>query len=165
MVGKDRNPRLTDRDEMHFTNAVLQESFRIVAFAFTSVPHCATKDVEIGEYIIPKGATIMSSLVHVMYDPEHFPNPHNFNPDRFIDENGKFKNNERVIPFGIGKRYCLGHSLAEKEFFLFFTGLLQKYDISPPPMKPLPSYHLDDNTPENILRMCPNYELILSNRI
>ena len=106
----------------------------------------------------------MSSLTHVMYDPKYFPNPHMFNPDRFIDQNGIFKHNERVVPFGIGKRLCLGQSLAEKEFFLFMVGFLQQFDISPAPMKALPSYHLDDNTQENILRICPDYEMILTKR-
>ena len=149
---------------MNYMNAVLEESFRVVSFLFIAVPHSATKDIEIGEYTIPKGATIMSSLSHVMYDPEHFPNPRIFNPDRFIDDNGIFKHDERVIPFGIGKRLCLGQSLAEKEFFLFMVGFLQKYDISPSPMKKLPSYYIDDNTPKNILRMCPDYEMILTLR-
>ena len=149
---------------MNYVNAVLEESFRVVSFAFVAVPHSATQDIEIGEYTIPRGATIMSSLSHVMYDPEYFPNPRIFNPDRFIDANGIFKHNERVVPFGIGKRLCLGQSLAEKEFFLFMVGFLQKYDISPSPMKTLPSYYIDDNTSENILRMCPDYEMILTLR-
>ena len=149
---------------MPFTNAVLEESLRIVSFAYVAVPHSATRDIVVGEHVIPKGTTIMSSLSDVMYDPKHFPNPETFNPDRFISKSGSFKHNERVIPFGIGKRYCLGQSLAEKEFFLFMTGFFQKYDISPSPMKKLPSYFIDDNTPENILRMCPEYEMILTTR-
>ena len=155
---------MSDKEKMNYTNAVLEESLRIVSFAFVAVPHSPTKDIEIGQYIIPKGSTIMSSLPHVMYDPEYFPNPHIFNPDRFIDQNGIFKHNERVVPFGIGKRLCLGQSLAEKEFFLFMVGILQQYDIIPAPMKALPSYYLDDNTPENILRVCPDYEMILIRR-
>ena len=165
-MGKERLPRISDKEDMHYTNAVLEESFRVVSFAFVAVPHSATKDIEIGdgEYVIPKGATIMSSLSHIMYDPEHFSNPNIFNPDRFLDENGIFRHNERIVPFGIGKRYCLGQSLAEKEFFLFMAGFLQKYDIFPSPTKKLPSYYIHDNTPENILRMCPEYEIILTSR-
>ena len=165
VIGKERVPRLSDREDMHYTNAVLQESFRCVSFAFTAIPHCTTKEVEIGKYIFPKGATIMASMVHIMHDPEYFSEPHVFNPARFIDENGKFMHHDRVVPFGIGKRYCLGQSLAEKEFFLFVVGFLQKYDISPAPMKKLPSYYLDDNTTENVLRMCPDFEMILTSRI
>ena len=149
---------------MHYTNAVLQESFRIVSFAYTGVPHHALADVEVGEYVIPKGATVMPSLMHVMLDPEYFPNPNTFNPDRFIDENGIFKHDERVIPFGIGKRYCLGQALAEKEFFLFFTGILQKFDINPAPLTNLPSFDISEHTPLNLLRLCPKYELIMTCR-
>ena len=166
VIGQNRDPQLSDRDEMPYTNAVLDESLRIVSFVFLSAPHFATTDVEIGEYVIPKGATVLPSLMHVMLDPDHFPNPHKFNPDRFIDEQGRFKHHERVIPFGIGKRYCLGQTLAEKEFFLFFTGILQKFDINPAPMKKLPSYDISEHTPVEtaFLRSCPNYELILTGR-
>jgi len=82
-----------------------------------------------GGYSIPKGATIMASLWHALHDPEHFKNPEVFNPDRFIDPNGKFINDEKMIAFGVGKRSCLGQSLAEKEFFIFFTGIMQQFDI------------------------------------
>ena len=58
----------------------------------------------------------------MMYNPEFFPEPETFKPERFLDETGKFVNDEHVVPFGIGKRYCLGKSLADKEYFLFFTG-------------------------------------------
>ena len=71
----------------------------------------------------------MISLWHPLHDPEHFKNPEIFNPDRFIDLNGKFVNDERVIAFGVGKRSCLGQTLAEKEFFIFFTGIMQQFQI------------------------------------
>ena len=54
---------------------------------------------------------------------------------RPIGEDGPFKQDEHVIPFGVGKRYCLGQTLAEKEYFLFLVGILQKFDISPAPMQ------------------------------
>ena len=59
----------------------------------------------------------------VLLDPKYFPNPHEFNPKRFLNEEGNFVPNEHLIPFGVGKRYCLGQSLAEKEYFWFLTGL------------------------------------------
>jgi cytochrome P450 len=45
-----------------------------------------------------------------------------------IFSDGKFVPNDHVIPFGLGKRSCLGQSMAEKEFFIFFVGLLQQVD-------------------------------------
>ena len=45
-----------------------------------------------------------------------------------------------MIAFGLGKRYCLGQSLAEKEFFIFFTALMQQFDFKHAPGTTLPSY-------------------------
>ena len=149
---------------MHYTNAFMLESMRIVSFVFFSVPHSATSDIAVGDYVIPKGAGIFPSLISVMYDPKHFPDPHRFKPERFLDENGRYKHNDHVIPFCVGKRYCPGQSLAEKEFFLFLVGMLQRFDISSAPMKQLPSYHISYKPPANIIRVCPEYDIIFSSR-
>ena len=150
---------------MNYAKAFMLESLRIVSFAPFSVPHRASANITVGEYVIPKGAGIFPSLINVMYDPEHFPDPHSFKPDRFLDKHGAFKNDDHVIPFGVGKRLCLGQSLAEKEFFLFLIGLFQKFDINPVPLRELPSHHIDHQAPSNILRSCPKYEMLLSARI
>ena len=100
-----------------------------------------------------------------MHDQNYFKNPEQFRPERFLNENGKFVNEDRVIPFGIGKRFCLGRTLAEKEFFLFFTGFIQKYKLeNVPGIKP-PSYSIEDIHVAGILRGVPPYELILRKRI
>ena len=79
-----------------------------------------------------------------MRDPEHYESPGTFWPERYIDESEHFIKDERVIPIGIGKCYCLGQSLAEKEFFLFFTGVLKRFRFRPVPGLPLPGYGRDD---------------------
>ena len=150
---------------MHYTNAFMLESFRIVSYVFFSVPHCATADIQIGDYIIPKGTGIFPSLISVMYDPKHFPDPHSFKPERFLDDNGRYKHDDHVIPFCVGKRYCPGQTLAEKEFFLFLVGMLQQFDISSTPMQNLPSYHIDYKPTAGFLRSCPQYDVIFSLRI
>ena len=77
-------------------------------------------------------AIIFANILHVHFDQNYWENPEVFNPSRFIDEKTQtFKTDERLIPFSIGKRYCLGQSLAEKEYFLFFVGLLQKFEFQP----------------------------------
>ena len=140
------------------------ESLRITSMVHHSVPHYASEDIRIGDYVVPKGSGIFPSLISVMYDPTLFPNPHDFKPERFIGEDGKYKQDEHVIPFGIGKRYCLGQTLAEKEYFLFLVGILQKFNISPAPMEKLPSYHIEETSPPNVLRYCQPYKMIFSLR-
>ena len=132
------------------------------SLAFVSIPHCALEDVDIGGFTIPKGANVMPSVYHVLRDPTHFKDPDVFNPERFINSEGKFINDERVIAFGIGKRSCLGQSLAEKEFFIFFTGILQQFNLMKDPATTLPSYK--DVYPEAILRSPPVYKIILKKR-
>lgn len=106
----------------------------------------------------------MASLYHAMHDPKLFENSDVFNPERFIDENGKFVHDDHVIPFGLGKRYCLGQSLAEKEFFIFFTGIMQKFDVRHAPGTTLPSY-IDIYPKDSLIRNPSSYSVILKKRI
>ena len=57
-----------------------------------------------------------------------------FIPDRFLDCNGKYIGRNNVsngtfLPFGTGKRDCLGKALADRELVLFFIGLMNKFDF------------------------------------
>jgi cytochrome P450 len=62
--------------------------------------------MQIGQYAIPKGTTVFAFLYNIHHDPKYYKDPKKFNPDRFIDGSGKFVLDERIIPFGIGKRAC-----------------------------------------------------------
>ena len=63
---------------------------------------------------------------------------HEFNPDRFLDEAGKYvgRSSEadgiitsNLVPFSVGKRDCLGKVLADKELILFFVGLMNQFEF------------------------------------
>lgn len=149
---------------MNYTKAFLLESLRMSSIVILALPHFALADVSIGPYVIPKGTTVFPSLMSVLLDPSYFPDPHKFDPARFLDSNGNFQHDERVIAFSVGKRYCLGQSLAEKEFFLFFTGLMQTFDINCSPGQILPSYHIEDSTASGTIRSAPKYDMIMTLR-
>ena len=164
VVGAGNVPRLIHRDDMHYTKAFLLESLRMSSIVILALPHFTLDNISVGSYVIPKGTTVFPSIMSVLTDPEYFEDPHTFNPGRFLDDEGIFQNDEHVIAFSIGKRYCLGQSLAEKEFFLFFTGLMQKFDISHPSGETLPSYHIKDSVNTGTIRSTPMFNLILTNR-
>ena len=150
---------------MPLTNAVLHESLRMSCTVYNALTHCAGAEFSIQNYVIPKGTIIIPSLMTVLLDPKYFPSPHEFNPNRFLNEEGKFVPNEHLIPFGVGKRYCLGQSLAEKEYFWFFTGLMQKFHISSDPSQTLPSYHMSDSPQTSMIRSAPTFNMILTPRL
>ena len=165
MVGHNRFPSLDDRPKLHYTNAVLLESFRAATLVPPGVPHYTSSDVAIGSYIIPKGTVVFGSLYHIMNDPKHFKDPHTFNPDRFLNTKGEFVSDERVAPFGVGKRICLGQTLAEKEFYIFFAGLMQQFKVTRDDRFPPPSYNFMDTYPKGILRSVPPFKLRLIHRL
>ncbi|ENN72534.1 hypothetical protein YQE_10874, partial [Dendroctonus ponderosae] len=117
--------------------------------AFT-VPHRALRDTNLGGYIIPKDVLIVANLHGSMMGPASgFENPDEFIPERYL-KNGKVVQVENHLPFGLGKRRCMGESMARANIFLFTAGLLQRYDVglvpdSPPDMKTVegvtPSVH------------------------
>ena len=157
---------MKDRDNLHYLNAVLLESHRAISHVALGVVRQAQVDVQAGPYLIPKGATVLSGLYFIMNDPEHFKNPETFNPDRFIDpKTKKFIPNERVIPFGLGKRNCLGQALGEQEFYMFVGGILAMFEILQVPGTNLPSYNIESSYPIGMVRSAPKFDVMLKPRV
>ncbi|KAK6045600.1 hypothetical protein COOONC_16895 [Cooperia oncophora] len=74
-----------------------------------------SEDTAVGSYVIPKGTTITAQISLIMTDEKYFKNRNEFNPDRYLNGN---KLDQKVVPFGLGKRSCLGESLAQAELYL-----------------------------------------------
>ncbi|XP_075115118.1 cytochrome P450 2F2-like [Leptodactylus fuscus] len=131
VIGRDRNPSIADRNHMPYTEATIYEIMRYVDVIPLSLPHLTSTDTVLQGFSIPKGTYVSPLLTSVHYDPEYYDEPDKFNPNHFLDDQGNFKKNDAHIPFLIGKRMCLGASLAQMELFLFFTSLLQNFTFKP----------------------------------
>ena len=100
----------------------------------------------------------MTGIYEIMHDQEYWGDPEVFRPERFLDqETGKFKGSERLVPFGLGKRMCIGSTLAQNELFIFLTSFLQEFEFSDP-------------TPDNIEPVCgfvlgcPDFQMNITER-
>ncbi|XP_027883527.1 cytochrome P450 2J2-like isoform X4 [Xiphophorus couchianus] len=155
VIGPSRQPAVTDRENMPYTDAVIHEIQRKGNIIPLNVARMTTKDTTLDKYSIPKGTLVMATLHSVLHDESMWETPHSFNPQHFLDQDGKFRKREAFMPFSAGKRVCLGEQLARMELFLFFTSLLQRFKFSPPPgEKPSLEYKLGATHYPKPYRLC-----------
>ncbi|XP_078679586.1 cytochrome P450 2D6-like [Branchiostoma floridae x Branchiostoma belcheri] len=132
-------PTLSHRSQLPYVNACLLEVMRIRSLA-PVVHHATTESVKVLEYVIPKGTQILLNLYSLHMDPAYWPDPDRFDPGRFLDAEGNVINKpDSFMPFGGGRRACLGEQLARMELFLFFSTLLQSFTFMSPEGAPTPT--------------------------
>ncbi|KAF1595264.1 Cytochrome P450 2G1, partial [Eudyptes moseleyi] len=131
VVGLSRRPCVADWTQMPYTDAVVHEIQRFISLISLGLPHTVTKDTRFREYVIPKGTTIFPILSSVLRDSKEFPNPNEFNPGYFLNENSTFRKSEFFMPFSAGKRICPGEGLAHMEIFLYTATILQNFTLKP----------------------------------
>ncbi|XP_072039796.1 cytochrome P450 2U1-like [Amphiura filiformis] len=131
-VGRNRMPTLKDRPRLLYTEATLLEIQRIGSIFPLGVPRAATIDTKLYGHDIEQGTMVLPNLWAIHHDERIWKEAESFKPDRFLDSGGKLNRMERLIPFSIGKRKCLGEQLASMELFLIFTHLLHKFSFRLP---------------------------------
>ncbi|GAU92109.1 hypothetical protein RvY_04234 [Ramazzottius varieornatus] len=138
VVGLNAEVTLDHRDELVYTEAVILETLRVYPLLPFAIPHQATDDTMLGGYLIPKGTTVMMHLYSILHDPELWDNVEEFKPDRFIKD-GKISVPEYFVPFGAGRRSCIGEQLARKELFLVFANIMSHFNLEKPAGAEVPS--------------------------
>ncbi|XP_077977650.1 cytochrome P450 2U1-like [Glandiceps talaboti] len=132
VIGDDRLPNLNDKPSLPFIEATIMEVQRLSCVLPLTMPHSAIEDAQLYGYNIPKDTMVIANLWSVMRDPDLWPNPDKFIPERFLNDDGKVEKPEHFIPFSTGARMCLGDQTAKMELFLFFSCLMQKFHFTLP---------------------------------
>jgi len=113
------------RDE--YLTATIQETLRLRPVIAIVIRHL-TEPVEIGGYELPAGVSVTPCVYLVHRNPEIYPEPDRFLPERFLDTPpGTYT----WIPFGGGVRRCLGASFAQFEMAVVLRELVKRHEISP----------------------------------
>ncbi|KAG5875608.1 hypothetical protein JTB14_036605 [Gonioctena quinquepunctata] len=139
VVGRQRLPKLEDLTYLPITESTIYEVLRISSIVPMGTTHAPVRDIQLNGFHLPQHAQVVPLLHAVHMDPTLWDEPEKFNPSRFINAEGKVTKPEYFLPFGVGRRMCLGEILARMELFLFFSSLLHCFDISVPEGETLPS--------------------------
>jgi hypothetical protein len=120
-----------DSDEAYLT-ATVQEILRHRPVLPHAEPRLVKQPVEIGGFTYQPG-TMLAAFAHLVHhDPAIYPEPQTFRPERFIEsEGGKAPGTYTWIPFGGGRRRCLGASFALLEMKLVLRAVLERCELHP----------------------------------
>jgi cytochrome P450 len=116
-----------DGEDDAYLTATIQETLRARPVLPNVAPRYVAEEVEIGGWTYPTGCSLVANGYLIHHDPDVYPEPHAFRPERFLDEGpGTYT----WIPFGGGRRRCLGASFALLEMKVVMRELLRACALS-----------------------------------
>jgi cytochrome P450 len=131
-----REPRVLERlveeveagDGDDYVLATIHETLRRRPVLPNAAPRLVKQPVEIGGWHYEPGACLVANAYLVHHDPDVYPDPYAFRPERFLDEGpGTYT----WIPFGGGRRRCLGASFALLEMRIVMRAVVERATLRP----------------------------------
>lgn len=116
-----------DIGKSKYLDNVIKENIRM-HLALNRVFRVAIDDHDFGEFKVTKGQTVGVSIYNIHHNPEIFPDPYTFKPDRF--ENGEVDENTLYMPFSIGPRNCVAERFALVELKSLIIRLVKHFRFS-----------------------------------
>jgi cytochrome P450 len=111
-----------------YVTATIQETLRRRPVLPNSAPRLVKQPVEVGGWSYPPGVCLVANAYLIHHDPELYPDPYAFRPERFL---GESPGTYTWIPFGGGRRRCLGASFALQEMKVVLKAVLSRYEVAP----------------------------------
>ncbi|KAJ5628148.1 Cytochrome P450 [Penicillium lividum] len=153
VIGSTRLPTFADEESLPYIKALCQETLRIRPVAVLGgTPHANSVADTYKGYFIPQGTTVLCNSWAINLNPEYYPNPHHFNPRRFLvgdpsylpylppltDDDLAELSPAKIHPakeghssFGWGRRICPGAGLAQNSLFIALVRLLWAFRFEP----------------------------------
>lgn len=123
-----RTPTVADLPNLSYTKQVLEESMRLyppTPFLFRFV----MQDSTMNGFHLPASSHLILSIYHIHRHPDFWPEPEMFDPDRFTPANQQQRHRSTYMPFGGGRRLCIGQHFALMEGQLLLAMIAQKYEL------------------------------------
>ncbi|PGH01629.1 hypothetical protein AJ79_07877 [Helicocarpus griseus UAMH5409] len=130
VVGPDRLPDFSDRPNLPYIDAVVEESMRWRSIQPGGVPHATSQEDTYNGYRIPKGATVIPLIWKMALDDNAFEKPLEFIPDRWLGMKiGEGSDSHLSNFFGYGRRICTGRHIARNSLYILVARLLWGFNI------------------------------------
>jgi cytochrome P450 len=131
---KGEAPTLENTAQLRYLQCVIDETLRL----YPPI-HLGTRrilnDLQFQGYDLPEGKRANYSIYLTHRNPNHWPDPGVFNPDRFLPENERGRQPYTYLPFGGGPRNCIGAAYALVEAKIVIARLVQTFDFTLDPTK------------------------------
>ncbi|MFD8978590.1 cytochrome P450 [Streptomyces sp. NPDC059564] len=133
-----RPMRYEDLDHLPYSRRVLQEVIRLYGFGWL-ITRVTARTVTLGGHVLPEGATVGYSPYLLQRDPAVFPEPDRFDPERWTEERKTAAMRIAYVPFGAGRRNCIGENLAWAQLLITLGAIVQTWqqlDLVAPSPRP-----------------------------
>lgn len=126
---QSRLPTFADKPSLPYVEALVLETLRWSAVTPLGLPHRFTEDEHYEGLHIRKDMHAFANIALISFNPESYPEPDLFKPERFLGSNPQ--PDPRKTVFGYGRRICPGGALAEQIMFIIISSTLATFDIKP----------------------------------
>ncbi|XP_030468611.2 flavonoid 3'-monooxygenase CYP75B137-like [Syzygium oleosum] len=136
VVGEDAMVEEHHLPKLKYLKAVIKEALRLHPVLPLLLPRTPHASCVVGGYMIPKGSNIFLNVGYIHRDPKIWDKPSEFRPERFLEDPSKYDlsgNNFAYMPFGSGRRICVGLALAERMLLYVLASLLHSFEWELPP--------------------------------
>ncbi|KAG1804670.1 cytochrome P450 [Suillus subaureus] len=137
VIGRRRAPTFSDEQALPHLHSFISEALRWRPLVPSGLAHRTTKEVVWENYCIPAGTTVFGHHWSISRDPDVFPEPHAFKPQRWINDQGALRDDLKFFVFGFGRRVCPGQHLANRSVFINSLLILWAFHLVLDSTKPL----------------------------
>ncbi|CAH2076248.1 unnamed protein product [Thlaspi arvense] len=124
IIGSDRLLDEPDVVNLPYLQNIVSETFRMYPALPVLVAHMSSNDCKVGGYDMPRGTMLLTNVWAMHRDPKLWEEPERFKPERFEKEG----EDQKLMPFGMGRRACPGAGLAQRLVCFALGSLVQCFE-------------------------------------
>ncbi|KAK4873037.1 hypothetical protein RN001_015066 [Aquatica leii] len=129
--------------QLPYLDQCVSETLRKYPISPTHMRECSkTYKIPDSDVVIEQGTYIFISALAIQRDPEYYPDPDKFDPERFSDENKEKRPKTAYMPFGLGPRICIAYTFGVMQVKITLAKILSRYKFK---MNPKTKYPIEIN--------------------